>query len=321
MILLFLVIYSQRFFFLEIQQHDYSFLDTASMTTSARDMPLFVGAGQGTTGTKSIHQAMCELGIPSVHFYQVCFQPLNKNINVDESVHRGIDSHLLALHQWKRLKLCVSEARSVGQVCNSTLSIIESMRNHVVDVITSGVGAIHDLPYTFMLPYVLTTAQESSRETILLFTERNSIEWAKRRIKTHKQTPQLICRDTKSAFDLDYCLLSSRTATGDLLLAYKECKTDQEKSDFILLLEKNMNNYQQRVRQFQPDYHVNFFEYKEKVNMQTIKQGIWKSARRKLPPSVYYGIRSRLKRQHIGAVRPSKLKRKAKASIPTVRQQ
>jgi Sulfotransferase domain len=51
---------------------------SSSSTTSSSSswqLPLYIGAGQGTTGTRTLYESMCSLGIPSVHFEQYCIRP------------------------------------------------------------------------------------------------------------------------------------------------------------------------------------------------------------------------------------------------------
>jgi len=255
-----------------------------TVNQAKNSFPLFIGAGQGTTGTRSIHAAMCELGIPSVHYSQVCFRgSSSSNSTLFENAERGIEAHFEARDSWIKLQKCVNEARNQSQVCNGTLEIISTMRRHVTEVIKSGIGAVHDVPYVFMVPYIMKVAREErDTESVLIATERDPQEWAKRRVEKHQSTPQLVCKDPNGAFDIDYCL-ESGDATPDLLHAYIDCKDKGEQEEYISLLAESMTRYQEHMRQLSPEYRINLFESEQKISVTTITQSVWEGSKHKLP--------------------------------------
>lgn len=274
--------------------------------------PLFLNVGLANTGTQSIHQALCELGIPSVHFNRICFKPAvsknncrNATLNtLNPDVQYGIAAHRRVMMKWKRLNQCIQHGRSVGVTCNRTLALIESMRDNVVDVLMSGVQAIHSVPYTFFLPFILETVRDEDRRTILLLTERRASDWNLNQVESLDMIPQVACHDPNSAFDVDYCLLSSNTSIHDLLPSYSDANTTEEKHEFMWLYIESMDHYQLYVkRHLKPDYVVNLFDNKwskKKLDMRSLKKSIWKKAWRKLSRGEYYQKRCKLKRQLVG---------------------
>lgn len=240
--------------------------------------PLIIGAGQGTTGTRSIHSIMCSLGIPSVHFSQVCLYG-SENTTTFHNAGQGIEAHKQVMRVWTELRNCTSQARNQSSVCESRMELIATLRSHVADVVGSGVGAIHDIPYTIMVPYIIKLAKETrGTEPIILLTERDPKKWAIRRVEKHELTPQLVCDDTKRAFDLDYCLESDPDAIN-LFKAYPDCKSEEEREEYIKLLAMAMAQYQYGIRKLSPAYRVNMFESGEKMDTEDMTRSIWNSLR------------------------------------------
>ncbi len=244
--------------------------------------PLIIGAGQGTTGTRSIHNAVCKLGIPSMHFNQACHEE-NSSSTIFPNVKRGVDAHLLVINAWKELRDCVGEARKQGNVCVKTEYLLTLVRKYVIEVIQSGVGAIHDTPYTMMIPYILKVARETrGTEPILLLTERNPQEWAARRVHSHGVTPQLVCNDPRSAFDIDYCLDLGLNVT-QLFHIYPTSKTSRaQQEEYKSILSETMQHYQQTIRELSPVYIVNMFESQEQIEPSTFQQSIWDGCKPRL---------------------------------------
>lgn len=257
--------------------------------------PLYIGAGQGTTGTRSVHAAVCALGIPSVHYNRVCFRgkgisTSNSTIFPSDSVERGITAHLQAIASWKRLSECVSEARSNVKICHEAMDIITNMTNQVAQVVSSGVGAVHDVPYTLMIPYLVNLSKrERGIDPILLLAERNPNEWAIRRVESHGDTPQLICNDTNGAFDLQYCM-EKESNVDNLLFAYDNIKSKDEQEVYISTLAEAMDHFQTGIRQLSPDFQINMFELDSKIDVTNLAQLIWGSTRHKLSPEAVHQI-------------------------------
>ena len=251
-------------------------LNKLPSTDRPHAFPLIIGAGQGTTGTRSIQKAVCKLGIPSVHFNQACHQGIPLNSTIFPNTKQGVDAHIKVIETWKELRDCVHEARKQGNVCVRAQHLLTIVRKHVTEVIQSDIGAIHDTPYTMMIPYILKVARETrGSEPILILTERNPHEWAARRVQSHGDTPQLVCNDPRGAFDIDYCLDSGLNAT-QLFHIYPNSKNSgEQQKEYMSLLEKTMQHYQQTIRQLSPVYIVNMFESKERIEPSTFEQSIW----------------------------------------------
>jgi hypothetical protein len=284
-----LAIYSQKAFLSSIQaKHRLSSDDTVESHTtshseSSSKFPLIIGAGQGTTGTRSMHAAMCSLGIPSVHFNQACFRSKrSSNSTLFENVEPGIIAHYDARASWRELTKCVSEARSRSSVCNSTIDIITTMTHHVTKVVKSGVAAVHDVPYVLMIPYIMQVAKEERGvEPILLLTERNPQEWAKRRVQKHRATAQLVCKDPKGAFDFDHCL-QYEPSMENLLTAYTDFEEKKEQEEYIALLADAMTHFQEDMLQLSPAFHINLFELEPRIDKKNLTQLVWDSTKSKL---------------------------------------
>lgn len=269
----------------KVEQHKH--VDDPSQPSPT--FPLIIGAGQGTTGTRSIHGAMCDLGIPSVHYNQVCFRGAPSNsTTLFQGVESGIKAHVRARNTWQQLVSCVAENRKRGRVCKRTNNFIASLREHVTTVIQSGgVGAVHDVPYVLMVPFIMEVAREARGvEPIVLLTERNPREWAARRMEKHSVTPQLICKDARG-FDIDYCLSLGLDMT-QLFNAYTDCHNQEEQDAYVALLTKSMEHYQNSILKLSPVYNVNMFENEERLDMENITQSIWN------------GLKSRLSEDFVG---------------------
>jgi hypothetical protein len=246
-------------------------------TDQSGTFPLIIGAGQGTTGTRSIQKAVCKLGIPSVHYNSACFEgsvPFN-NTMIFQHAELGVKAHVKVIQTWKELRDCLGKARKRGNVCAKAEDLLTLVRKYVTEVIQSGVGAVHDTPYTMMVPYVIKVARETrNSEPILPLTERNPQEWAARRVQTHELTPQLACKDPRGAFDIDYCLDSGLNAS-DMFHAYTDYIDSAEQDEYVSLLEKSMDIYQQSMRELKPVYMVNMFESKKPIESNMMEQSIW----------------------------------------------
>jgi hypothetical protein len=79
---------------------------TSSENSNAHDhvrrttnLPLYIGTGWGTTGTRSMHNACCKLGIPSLHWDKYCPPPPsssnNNNNNNNSSDNNDIEQIIL----------------------------------------------------------------------------------------------------------------------------------------------------------------------------------------------------------------------------------
>ena len=94
---------------------------------------------------------------------RACFEgsvPFN-NTMIFQHAELGVKAHVKVIETWKELRDCVGEARKQGNVCAKAEDLLTLVRKYVTEVIQSGVGAVHDTPYTMMIPYILKVARET----------------------------------------------------------------------------------------------------------------------------------------------------------------
>lgn len=209
------------------KQNETTSIDS-NVTEHIEELPLLFGIGMGATGTHTLFQALCLLGIPSVHFREICVRPSNETSTAEASliaadILLGLKGHLQVLQSFRGLKKCAVQARAKLSPADSEASktrlsqgdgtcysnemnrwkfqLLEAVEN----VVTSGLGSIHDVPYPQLWPWVirnfspstvsdrLTHSASNSREVRLLMTLRNATEWAKRRSDKHGYTADVAC--------------------------------------------------------------------------------------------------------------------------------
>lgn len=243
---------------------------------------LFIAAGQGTTGTRSMHDAMCTLGIPSVHYKQSCYQRGETGANMNDTVKMGVEAHYEVISAWQDLIHC---AKSRGDCSFSEgLRLDMEVRDRIRSVVRSGIGALHDSPYPKYLPLILN-ASENSGSAILITSEREPKVWAAKRSIGHSH--DIICKNPVAAFDIPLCIALARNADpsptcfGDVFTSYDTCSTDEERDEFISMMEDAMKGYQNQVIELAPAFRVNFWQ--ETVNTTSLAAGIWNSASKLLP--------------------------------------
>jgi Sulfotransferase domain len=208
----------------DIKPHSYlnkkeyfSSFDRSDSSSPRRRIPLIVGAGMGSTGTRSLHYACCKLGIPSLHYKMYCPSPADDHNH--SSNNNNLHHVLLREHQRQAIEAFhqMRDLQYHNQKINATL--VTKLKRHVAQIVTSSsssssssssgiiqqVVAIHDTPFPQMLSFILQIAQEQDIPVIILLTERDSREWIQSRSK-HAMEPSLICKDSNHAFDIIACM-------------------------------------------------------------------------------------------------------------------
>lgn len=163
-----------------------------------RRPPLILGLGRGTTGTRTMHSAVCRLGLPSVHFALSC---LPKNTTREESA--GYLQHRKVHHIFWKLIGCLRS--TVSGTCPEPDQWTERLMNETDKmIVATDVDAIHDTPYPFMASYLVSRAAElrGSQHSVILLTLRDPAAWAPRRTTKHAADRIPICRDVLSEFSL-----------------------------------------------------------------------------------------------------------------------
>lgn len=212
--------------------HDNS---SALMTTVTDKMPLVIGAGQGTTGTRSMYRAFCHLGIPSVHWDRYCidkkFPSSDRGDSSDGDSSRdprpasssllsetGLEHHYQAIQTYLRLGNCailhrrrLKEKNTLDEFMTCTEEEFDNLSTklhfHVAQVVKSGViASLHDVPYTQMVPYIMEIAQQESIPTLLILSEREPEKWVVSRTSHHATQTDVVCQDVEHAFDITHCL-------------------------------------------------------------------------------------------------------------------
>ena len=166
-------------------------------TKSSSRRPLIVGAGQGTTGTRSTHAALCNLGLKTLHYQNHCH--LDTNVTADNTT---LEAHQDFYHLF-------DEFHKDKPYCDDVDVWMQKMKGLIDKVIEGPVDAILDSPYTYFLSYVEEAhIRIRGQPPVIFLTERDPLQWATSRSKKHRPP---ICKDKASPqFQLFECIQSMR---------------------------------------------------------------------------------------------------------------
>jgi hypothetical protein len=209
---------------------------SAATTSAPEKLPLLIGAGQGTTGTRSMYRAFCHLGIPSVHWDCYCIDKKfrsSKNTDSGDSSRdplpavssssllfetAALEHHYQAIETYLRLGNCaifhrrrLKGKKIFEEVATCTEeefgNLSTKLHFHVAQVVKSGViASLHDVPYAQMVPYIMEIARQESIPTLLIQSERGPKKWVASRASHHATQADVVCPDVEHAFDITYCL-------------------------------------------------------------------------------------------------------------------
>ena len=161
------------------------------------DSIYIIGAGLGTTGTHLTYGTTCYMGYPSVHYHTGC---TSANITSDKKKHVKYEmgaqelpqkSHFTLLKLVHQMKQCVSKEKGS---CGDALQWRDIILKHLEIVVSdSSIAALHDTPYTLLMPSLLEFARKHHKKTLIILSERDPEVYAKRRIEEHPNG--LVCID------------------------------------------------------------------------------------------------------------------------------
>lgn len=165
-----------------------------------------MNAGLGKTATHAFHQEMCAAGLKSIHWDLTCNHVPAEAVKANQKI----------LRLYHTLKKCAAgELRRTDQLCNAT-RYLETLQDTLVTLVTSGVEALSDAPYTDYVPYV----QELVPNVRIAQTLREPRNYALRRLHWIAGT-DTICKDPHASgagshWDTIGCL-SGATYVADAL--------------------------------------------------------------------------------------------------------
>mmetsp|Transcript_39857 Transcript_39857/g.124590 ORF Transcript_39857/g.124590 Transcript_39857/m.124590 type:complete len:299 (-) Transcript_39857:286-1182(-) len=174
-----------------------------------------VGAGQGTTASHAVFEALCSASVPAVHWRRTCNDVPREGLEAhDRAVflhtaavlcvktgHHGLHPRCaegtdesgakLERHIWSTVTCW--EGENCCPAYDATVALIEhvqcdarkwvqALRQVAREVVTSGIGGVSDLPYPAMLPTLSRAAQDAPLRVIL--STRQAGKWYKRRVGT-----------------------------------------------------------------------------------------------------------------------------------------
>jgi hypothetical protein len=157
-------------------------IDTVQLPTHDQ-LPLHIGAGWGTTGTpRSMHNACCKLGIPSLHWDKYCPPPpsSNNNNNINStSLNNNIERNIQLQQEILNTTIALWE-QYPGKTKQEHLALYRRLQQQVASIVQNTnvvVAAIHDVPYVQLLPFIVKVAKQANRRVIVLYSTRNASEW------------------------------------------------------------------------------------------------------------------------------------------------
>jgi len=161
---------------------------------------IILGAGKGTTGTHIMFQATCLLGIPSHHWEVGC---MNDNDSwISSYSFKSLYSYSVRKHL--ELKDLVFDAATCvhsqsTKKCGDAIEWKEKVMNLVQDIILDGrFIALHDTPYSTLLPQLYDAAKRYYHNVIIINTERDPKLYVTRRISKPYGAVDLFCKDISS---------------------------------------------------------------------------------------------------------------------------
>lgn len=234
----------------------------SQLSSPSRRYPLFIGSGHGTTGTHSVHKALCELGIPSAHFLRACYKKDESGNALDKEIEAGVEEHFEMMQAWDALTTCKNTADC--SFLKGTL-LEEDVRKHITRVMHSGIGAINDDPYPWYLSHVFNVSKSLGEgSTILVLTERDPEKWTVSRNKNHNDF--FVCKNPMATLDMELCVELAKKEKpqpkyfDELFISFKQCTTEKQKKELSSQIADALKRHQDRVIQHSPQIHFNLFE-------------------------------------------------------------
>jgi hypothetical protein len=173
-----------------------------------------VNAGMGTTGTHNTHYCAAARNLSTLHWIEQAAHnssqiraSLMKHHELYLTLYRCVMDYQINPELWREEHL---RADKPSYLCITDIwkeKYIEAL----IEILTSGVVALHDVPYTNFMPQILALAPNIT----VVHTLRNPIVWAVRRLKTHFDGSIICARDImtrkniSSYFNLFECMEGS----------------------------------------------------------------------------------------------------------------
>ena len=161
---------------------------------------IILGAGKGTTGTHIMFQATCLLGIPSHHWEVGCINDNNSWISsyfFKSYYSDSVQKHLQLKDLVYDAATCVHSQST--KKCGDAIEWKEKVMNLVQDIILDGrFIALHDTPYSMLMPQLYDAAKRYYHNVIIINTERDAEHYVTRRISKPYGAVDLFCKDISS---------------------------------------------------------------------------------------------------------------------------
>ena len=157
---------------------------------TGHEKPMLLALGHGTTGTRTLFEAICKLGIPSAHHQQVC-SPTGAPTRGGFRLHTQLSELFFGLR--RNSTFCA--------FLNST--IIDRIKKTIDAMIATGdIDALLDSPYPYFSSYLIHAAERiRGVPPIIILTLRDPLDWAKKR--TLKHPLESFCRQSLNATILE----------------------------------------------------------------------------------------------------------------------
>ena len=254
---------------------------TINRRTQEFHRPLILDSGFGTTGTKTLFKATCELQLRSVHYAKHCGFPSTSSSNEDGyKPSLGLSAHERVLLASMALSTCVSGSDDISRAsCPTVREALTTMKAHLDAVIASpDIDVLHDSPYPEFTQYIIhATERIRGMKPILLLSERDPTTWTVSRMK-HQHN--LVCKLPESQIEgksvpnnpgqnMQWCLETAMVQNmGDVPIneifwsvSQMNENHEQDMEDIrTSIMEGGMALYQDYVRP-QATYSVNLFEH------------------------------------------------------------
>jgi len=173
---------------------------------SVSTAPLFFHLSPGSSGTKTLFQATCNMGFPSVHHLAYCFSQSKGIHGVEDSIVEGLRSHLEIMRLYEMARRCckyhemgkihLDEKDIVMITNNNNLSTEtdlcstsigdwkEDLLHHLTKLIQSGIVGLFDTPYPYLTEQILELSKKYRKSSpIVAMTNREATSWANSRFK------------------------------------------------------------------------------------------------------------------------------------------
>lgn len=220
---------------------------------------IIFNAGQGTTGTRSFQNALCDLGIPSVHWVDR-LECTASNL----AVH-----HQIALDAFNVIRECRRKRLNLREECSfqNLKVLVQTIKNASQALLeTDRVAAILDSPYPHFAPFIINMirSHHSSWIPFIMLTDRNSDLWATSRLEHHNEflCKPLLGKHVYGALDLDECIAAAEAMSPpphtirDVLVHYSDMDPEQAHAHFAIA----MDEFRKRILEMNPDYVVNLWD-------------------------------------------------------------